>query len=153
MRSDSRLWRILHVLIHMERHDGRATSEVIAKMLTTHPVVVRRTMAGLKARGYVTSDKGHGGGWRLVSKLEDITVLDIYQALGEPAPFAIGPPPGGSDCPVEATVNAALDVVLQETEAALLARLGGISLADLSRAFDRRMETAARGAPTPECDL
>ena len=65
MRQDSRLSRMLHVLIHMDRHDGALTSEVIAAMLNTNPVVIRRTMAGLRDAGYVRSEKGHGGGWRL----------------------------------------------------------------------------------------
>ena len=45
MRNDTRLSRMLHVLIHMARHEGPATSEAIAQMLGTNPVVVRRTMA------------------------------------------------------------------------------------------------------------
>ena len=40
MRNDSRLSRMLHVLIHMDRHEHSATSEMIAKMLNTNPVVV-----------------------------------------------------------------------------------------------------------------
>ncbi|MFP8913766.1 transcriptional regulator, partial [Pseudomonas aeruginosa] len=43
MRNDTRLSRMLHVLIHMARHEGPATSEAIAQMLGTNPVVVRRT--------------------------------------------------------------------------------------------------------------
>ncbi|MGO4775349.1 Rrf2 family transcriptional regulator, partial [Lysobacter sp. 2RAB21] len=48
MRSDSRLSRMLHVLLHMARHDQAFTSEQISRMLNTNPVVVRRTMAGLR---------------------------------------------------------------------------------------------------------
>jgi DNA-binding IscR family transcriptional regulator len=62
MRNDSRLSRMLHVLLHMARHDGPITSEAIGMMLGTNPVVVRRTLAGLRDAGYVRSDKGHGGG-------------------------------------------------------------------------------------------
>ena len=35
MRNDTRLSRMLHVLIHMGRHEERATSETIAQMLGT----------------------------------------------------------------------------------------------------------------------
>ena len=62
MRKDSRLSRMLHVLIHMGRHEERATSETIAQMLGTNPVVVRRTLGLLKEKGYVRSEKGHQGG-------------------------------------------------------------------------------------------
>ncbi len=80
MRNDTRLSRMLHVLIHMARHEGPATSEAIGQMLGTNPVVVRRTMALLKNEGYVSSEKGHRGGWRLAKPLADITLLDIHQA-------------------------------------------------------------------------
>ena len=62
MSSDNRLSRMLHVLIHMDQREHPLTSDEIARMLNTNPVVVRRTMAGLRDNGYVTSEKGHGGG-------------------------------------------------------------------------------------------
>lgn len=36
MRNDTRLSRMLHVLIHMARHEGPATSEAIGQMLGTN---------------------------------------------------------------------------------------------------------------------
>lgn len=138
MRQDSRLSRMLHVLIHMDRHDGALTSEAIAAMLNTNPVVIRRTMAGLRDAGYVRSEKGHGGGWRLARPLDGITLLDIHLALGEPTVFAIGPTDDDPSCLVEQAVNAALDDALREAEAVLIRRLGTVTLADLAADFDRR---------------
>lgn len=105
MPRDNRLSRMLHVLIHMDRHVERATSEAIAKMLGTNPVVVRRMMAGLRDQGYVRSEKGHGGGWELVCDLDAITLLDVYRAIGEPPLFSIGPHAEQSDCLVEKAVD------------------------------------------------
>ncbi|HYE44453.1 MAG TPA: Rrf2 family transcriptional regulator, partial [Caulobacter sp.] len=62
MRKDSRLSRMLHVLLHMAQRHEPMTSDAIAQMLGTNPAVVRRTMAGLRDAGYVRSEKGHGGG-------------------------------------------------------------------------------------------
>ncbi len=138
MRQDSRLSRMLHVLIHMDRHEGALTSEAIAAMLNTNPVVIRRTMAGLRDAGYVRSEKGHGGGWRLARSLDGITLLDIHLALGEPTVFAIGPTDDDPSCLVEQAVNAALDDALREAEAVLVRRLGMVTLADLAADFDRR---------------
>ena len=143
MRQDSRLSRMLHVLIHMDRHDGALTSEAIADMLNTNPVVIRRTMAGLRDAGHVRSEKGHGGGWRLARPLGAITLLDIHRALGEPGIFAIGPTVDEPSCLVEQAVNAALDGALREAEAVLVRHLGQVTLADLAADFDRRM--TARG--------
>ena len=65
MRCDCRLSGVLHVLLHMAEQQGPVTSEVLAKAMDTNPVVIRRIMAGLRDRGYVRSEKGHGGGWTL----------------------------------------------------------------------------------------
>jgi Rrf2 family protein len=116
----------------MNWHDGRATSENIAEMLNTNPVVVRRTMAGLRDHGYVQSEKGHGGGWLLSRPLDQITVLDIYLALGKPPLFAIGSADDHPHCSIEQTVNHAIDATLRDAETALLTRFSQITLADLA---------------------
>lgn len=136
MRSDSRLSRMLHVLLHMARHDQPFTSEQIARMLDTNPVVVRRTMAGLREAGYVRSEKGHGGGWTLTANLEAVTLLDIHRAVGGPHLFAIGNESDNPECAVARVVNTALDEALRAAEALLIARLQAIKLADLVREFD-----------------
>lgn len=138
MRNDSRLSRMLHVLLHMARHDGPMTSDEIARMLDTNPVVVRRTMAGLRDSGYVRSEKGHGGGWLIETDFETVTLLDVHRAVGGPRLFAIGNEHPNADCAVERVVNEALEDALSEAEALLVARLGTVSLAELARRFDAR---------------
>lgn len=135
MRQDSRLSRMLHVLIHMGHHDGALTSDMIAKMLDTNPVVIRRTMAGLREKGYVTSEKGHGGGWTLLHPLEELTLLDIYRAVGEPSVFAVGPAYDMPGCVIEQAVNATLTDVFAEAEQLLLKRFSDVTLADIARGF------------------
>nr|WP_144826393.1 Rrf2 family transcriptional regulator [Cupriavidus gilardii] len=136
MRTDSRLSRMLHVLLHMARHDEPLTSEQIAAMLGTNAAVVRRTMAGLRQSGYVRSDKGHGGGWTIACDLGNVTLLDIHRAVGGPRIFAIGNEHDNPDCAVERVVNAALDDALRQAEQLLVERLGAVALADLARDFD-----------------
>lgn len=140
MRSDNRLSRMLHVLIHMDQHDSPMTSDVIANMLSTNAVVVRRTMAGLRDRGYVHSEKGHGGGWTLIVKLNDITLLDIYRSLGDPPIFALGLADDHPQCLVEQAVNVGLGDVLQEARELLLTRFSKITVADLAHEFDKRLK-------------
>jgi Rrf2 family protein len=135
MRHDSRLSRMLHVLIHMGRHEGAMTSDMIAAMLDTNPVVIRRTMAGLRDKGYVRSEKGHGGGWTLARPLSDLTLLDIYRAVGEPSVFAVGPAYDMPGCPIERSVNATLEGVFAEAESLLLKRFEGVTLADIAGEF------------------
>ncbi|SDH38212.1 Rrf2 family protein [Pseudomonas flavescens] len=141
MRNDTRLSRMLHVLIHMDRHQQRTTSETIARMLETNPVVVRRTMGLLREKGYVTSDKGHNGGWALAKPLQQITLLDIHQALGAQSIFSIGLATDHPQCLVEQAVNAALSQAFDEAQALLLQRLGAISVADLANDFEHRYQS------------
>ncbi|MBY3100051.1 Rrf2 family transcriptional regulator [Rhizobium laguerreae] len=149
MRNDSRLSRMLHVLIHMDKHQHSATSDMIAKMLNTNPVVVRRTMAGLREQGYVRSEKGHGGGWTLVRPLSEITLLDVYRAIGEPHLFAIGPADDQPRCLVEQAVNVALGDAMKEAQALLLQRLDSVTLDKIAADFEEKL--TARPATSYSC--
>lgn len=143
MKRDSRLSGVLHVLLHMAEYEGPATSEVLAKAMDTNPVVIRRTMAGLREQGYVRSEKGHGGGWTLACDLSKVTLRDIYTALGSPSLLAMGNRTEAPGCLVEQAVNAAVDQAFDDAETLLLARLGEVTLAMLSADFHARL--VARG--------
>jgi DNA-binding IscR family transcriptional regulator len=132
---------MLHVLIHMARRDQPATSDTIAQMLGTNPVVVRRTMALLKQKGYVRSDKGHRGGWTLAKTLADMTLLDIHQALGSSSLFAIGLSTDHPQCLVEQAVNAALTDAFDAAQALLINRLASVTLEQLANDFERRYQS------------
>lgn len=138
MRNDSRLSRMLHVLLHMAQQAGPMTSDAIGMMLRTNPVVVRRTMAGLRDAGYVRSEKGHGGGWVVACDLEAVSLLDIHRAVGGPRIFAIGNEASNPDCAVEKVVNEAVEDALAQAEALLIERLGGVSVAQLARRFQEQ---------------
>ena len=140
MRNDTRLSRMLHVLIHIARQDQPATSDTIAQMLGTNPVVVRRTMALLKDKGYVRSEKGHRGGWTLAKPLADMTLLDIHEALGSSSLFAIGLSTDHPQCLVEQAVNAALTDAFDAAQALLIKRLASVTLEQLASDFERRYQ-------------
>ncbi len=142
MKRDSRLSGALHVLLHMAEHEGPITSEMLAPAMQTNPVVIRRIMAGLRERGFVQSGKGHGGGWTLARDLAEITLRDVYDALGSPALLAIGNRAQAPDCLVEQAVNAALADSFQEVEAILLARFSNITLEMLRADFHKRLTHA-----------
>ncbi|HKP57718.1 MAG TPA: Rrf2 family transcriptional regulator [Polyangiales bacterium] len=143
MRRDSRLSVALHVLVHMNGLEALVSSETLGPMLGLNPVVLRRTMAGLRDAGIVRSEKGHGGGWSLARKLEDVTLADVYEALGAPTPFGIGPRVESPGCLVEQAVNRSLAKALARAEALLVRELRSISLAELSA------DVRGRGWPHP----
>ena len=111
--------------------------------MDTNPVVIRRIMAGLRDRGFVRSDKGHGGGWTIACDFEQVTLRDIYDALGKPELLAMGNRTEAPGCLVEQAVNAALGEAFDKAEALLLGELGQITLAALSADFHMRL--AERG--------
>jgi DNA-binding IscR family transcriptional regulator len=129
MKRDSRLSVALHVLLHMSEAGGVVTSAALGPMMKTNPVVVRRTLAGLRRAGIVRSEKGHGGGWSLGRALDAVTVGDVYDALGMSAPFNIDNRTAQPTCLLERAVNRTVDGALAEAEALLVGRLRGLTVA------------------------
>lgn len=136
MKRDSKLSSVLHLLLHMA-HSGRPlTSEELAGFLQTNPVLVRRTLAGLRERGYVGSEKGHGGGWVITADLHEVTLHDVYLSVGSPTVFAMGNRVDHPECLVEKVVNQSLTSAFDEAEALLVSRFADVTLADLSERFN-----------------
>ncbi|WP_422368965.1 RrF2 family transcriptional regulator [Pelagibius sp.] len=140
MKRDSRLSGILHLLLHMAEAEGPLTSEALGRLMRTNPVVIRRTLSGLKEQGIVGSERGHGGGWTLERNLSAVTLGDVYRALGHPALFAIGNRNETPGCLLEQAVNAALDDALKEAEEILVASFDRVSLATLEADFRERLD-------------
>lgn len=138
MKRDSRLSGVLHVLLHMAETDAPMTSEALANMMKTNPVVIRRVLAGLREHQLVCSAKGHGGGWQICRALDTITLYDIYRALDEPTLLAMGNRTEAPGCLVEETVNTALNEAFNDAEALLLERFRAVTLAQLSADFHQR---------------
>lgn len=131
MKKDSKLSAVLHVLLHLADHPAPVKSEVMAKMLKTNPVVVRRILAGLREKGFVTSEKGHGGGWQLSCDFFKVTLHDVYTALDRPPVFAMGNRSESPDCLVERAVNSKMNEAFRDAEKLLMGRLKEITLAEL----------------------
>lgn len=130
MRADFRLSRMLHVLVHIHGKEGTASSEQIATMLGTNPVLVRRMMAGLRDAGYVASSQGRGGGWALLADPGTLSVGDVYRALGNPAIYALGIALDHPGCPVERAVTGSLARAMETAQDVLLTEFDGLMLAD-----------------------
>ena len=114
------------------------TSEHLAQQLDTNPVVMRRTMAGLRDAGIVRSEKGHGGGWTLLVRPEKLTLRKIYDALGMPTVFAMGNRSESPQCLVEQAVNRSMSDAFDAAEALLLKRLDEVTLAAVAEDAQRR---------------
>lgn len=92
------------------------------------------------------SEKGHGGGWKLARPLADVTLLDVYEAVGAPPLFNIGPNADPSDCLVEKAVDAQLEASLRDAEARLLKQFSDVRVEDLARDFESQTAENRDGA-------
>ena len=130
--SDTRLARMMHVLVHMHLLGGSETSDVIARMLNTNPVVVRRTMGLLRDAGVVFSAGGRGGGWTLAKPAETITMLNVHRALSGQV-FAINCSNDHPNCPVEQAVNHLIEHAVHKADAVLSDQLSRVTIAALAQ--------------------
>lgn len=128
MTKDTRMSDVLHVLLHLSQAEEPLTSEKLAQSLGTNPAVFRRTMAGLRNTGYVETGRGHGGGWKLARPLKEITLQDVYQALGRPNLFAIGSRSERPACKIEKNVNDALEETMSQADELFARRFDSITL-------------------------
>jgi Rrf2 family protein len=147
MKRDGKFSIALHILAHLAEAGARPTiSEELAAHLRTNPVVVRRSLAGLREAGIVASVKGHGGGWTLGRPAAAISLGEVYTVLGERGDLLATAEPDRHGCLIARAVDQALDGFYAEAEALLLRRLAAVSLADLATDFGRRYaEWAAQG--------
>jgi Rrf2 family protein len=126
----------LHVLLHMAEFGGRpVTSEDLGAQMGVNPVFIRQTMAGLRDAGLLISVKGHGGGWSIAKSLKEISLLDVYKALGEPVLIQQHRKPLSSSCAIEHVVGRSLNQAFQEAEELIMRRFSKIRLDDLSSEF------------------
>ena len=107
-------------------------------MMDTNPVMIRRTLAGLREAGIVSAEKGHGGGWAVARKINAVTLGDVYTAIGPQTLFGIGPRDANPTCPIERAVNRSVDSALADAERVVLRRLQSVSLADVLKLARRR---------------
>lgn len=132
MRTDNRLPRVLHILLHLDEIDEPITSERMGEMFGMDPSLVRRTMGGLRKHGLVASIKGHGGGWHLQRPTAEISLLDAYTALGSPNVFAIGAPELSSPCLLEHAASRATQTAMRRARDLFEDELRSVSVSDLA---------------------
>ncbi len=131
MKANSQLSLALHLLLHMADMEEPVTSGLLASAMNTNPVVIRRLMGGLREHGIVQSRKGHHGGWTLSRPLAELTLRDVYLALGGGPLLSLTHRTQNPDCLIEQAVNETLDGAFRDAEALLLARFADLSLAAL----------------------
>jgi Rrf2 family protein len=137
MKKSTKFSDVLHILLHMAESKNPKTSEDLSKAMKTNPVVVRRIMAGLRERGFVTSEKGHGGGWQISCDLKTVTLHDVYEAIGAPTMIALGNRAKHPECLVEKAVNTVTKNAFEEAEKILIKKFRNTNLSELRTIIKR----------------
>lgn len=139
MQISSRFTIAVHIFscIHAFEKERKVTSDFLASSVEVNPVVIRRILLQLKAAGLVHVQRGTGG-TQIAKPLEQITFLDIYEAVecvgdGELFHFHENP---NMECPVGRNIHNVLDEKLERVQKAMEREMESITLADLVRDLD-----------------
>lgn len=133
MKRSSRLSIALHALVHLGAQPDKAlTSAALATCLMTNAVVVRRVLGELREGGIVDASKGPNGGWSLARPADEITLRQVYEAMGERLLVRTESDPGDKGCAIVRSVDKVMNEFLDDAEALLAARLARTRLSDIA---------------------
>ena len=134
MQISSRFTIAVHVLICIEafKNDHKVTSDFLASSVNVNPVVIRRLLQQLKKADLITVKRGSGGA-DIEKPLEEITLLDVYNAVecvekGELFHFHENP---NQLCPVGKNIHTLLDIRLEEIQKAMEKEMKSVSIQDI----------------------
>jgi len=143
MQISSRFTIAVHVIVCIEafKETRRVTSEFLASSVNVNPVVIRRLLQQLKRAGIVAVKRGSGGA-DIARPLEQITLLDVYNAVesvDEGVLFHFHDDPNPL-CPVGRSIHAILDRRLEAIQAAMEAELRSMTLKDIMEDAGRLLD-------------
>ena len=137
MAANSRMTIAVHALAWMALAQRRGhvllTSDQVADSVNTNPVIIRRCLGDLRQAGLVNVRHGAGAGWSLARAPEEITLLEVYDAVGQESPFGLHHTEPNLECPVGRGIRPALGQVYGTIEQALRRELAAVSVADVLR--------------------
>ena len=140
MQISSRFTIAVHILICIEtfKEDYKITSDFLASSVNVNPVVLRRLLQQLKKAGIINVKRGSGGAY-IEKPLDEITLLDIYNAVecidnGNLFHFHENP---NSRCPVGRNIHSVLDRRLDSIQQAMEREMSSVTLQDIADDTDR----------------
>lgn len=130
-RISSRFSMAVHILTFISLSPSACTSDWIAESVGTNPVVVRKLTGMLKKAGFLSVRAGTGGAY-LEKSLSTITLLDVYRAVEVvEADDLFRIHDLNLVCPVGASLDSILRLVLLRAQTAMEQVLSQVTLQDL----------------------
>ena len=143
MQISSRFTIAVHVLVAIEtfKDEYKITSEFLASSVNVNPTVIRRLLQQLKKADIITVKRGSGGA-DIERPLEDITLLDVYNAVepvenGELFHFHENP---SELCPVGRNIHRIMDYRLEEIQKAMEDKMKSVTIADVMKDANKLIE-------------
>jgi Rrf2 family protein len=122
----------VHLMIALGYASERqVTSNELASSVNTSPSFVRRILAKLSKASLVSTTTGKSGSCSLAKRAEEISLLEIYQAVDAPETFAIHDYPVQNSCRVSCNIEAVMSKVLTRAQNSFESSLGETTLAEL----------------------
>ncbi len=138
---DTRFSSAIHMLILIAESEKPMTSEDIAGSVGTNASYIRKIIGSLKKKDIIESHQGISG-YRLKVKAEELTLLQIYQAVNEAEAvglFDLHQNPN-DQCIVGCHIKPVLTEMFMEIEEAVAFALSGKTLADCIGSVQKRLE-------------
>ncbi len=142
MTKSTRFPVAVHILTFLSACPGEyISSEAIAKSVATNPVAVRKILGMLIKAGFVSSLAGSKGGAKLEADPNQLSLLEIYQAVEQKEIFQMHEP--HPHCPLAKGLKTDLQEVFDTAQTAMEKQLAAKTLQDVSQKavleFNRRM--------------
>lgn len=133
MKANTRFPVAIHILVFVAVRGSGVTSDSIAESVNTNPVVVRKLNARLKKAGLLTICNGPSGGAELGRPPEQITLLDVFQAVRSEEDVLIFDTPQhpNQDCPIGRHILEAIDSPFREAQQAMKDALAQYTILDI----------------------
>lgn len=136
MQITSKFTTAVHILTCIDVFGDRmrVTSEFLSGSTGVNAVIIRNVLGALKNAGIVSTRQGSGGA-HLAKPLTEITLYDIYKAVGcvdEEGLFHFHENPNAS-CPVGRNIHRAMDGRLSAVQQAMENELRSTTLAEIVR--------------------
>ncbi|MEQ8474063.1 MAG: Rrf2 family transcriptional regulator [Marinoscillum sp.] len=134
--NNTRFATAIHILTLLADSKGEwVNSEWLAGSINVNPVIVRKELSALMARGLVQSRKGKVGGYTLIKSSVDISLAEVYLAVKNTDVLGKKNLEPNPKCPIGKDINERLDRLFSDIDEAVTNKLQGKTLENFVAQF------------------